>query len=201
MQNILIQSLPTAFSHLRNSSDLTKKLVNFRFSDDSSLVSLDVVSLFTNVPVDMVLDILNDNWQHIMTHTSIPKTEFITTMKFVLESTFFQFDQKYFKQTFGAPMGSPLSPVVADLVMQRLEHNVIGSLEVKPVFYHRYVDDIILAAPSLCLRDLLEAFNSFHPRLSFTMEVGGERLDFLDLTLIRDNDRPTSLDTQKGYDH
>jgi len=189
LQNILNQSLPTALSHLRNGSDLTKKLVNFRFSDDSSLVSLDVVSLFTNVPVDMVLDILNDNWQHILTHTSIPKTEFITTTKFVLESTFFQFDQKYYKQTFGVPMGSPLSPVVADLVMQRLEHNVIGSLEVKPFFYHRYVDDIILAAPNSCLPDLLEAFNSFHHRLSFTMEVGGDRLDFLDLTLIRDNDR------------
>jgi len=134
LQNILSQSLPTASSHLRNSSELTKKLVNFRFSDDSALVSLDVVSLFTNVPVDMVLDILNDNWQHILTHTSIPKTEFITTMKFVLESTYFQFDQKYYKQTFGAPMGSPLSPVVADLVMQRLEHSVIGSLEVKPFF-------------------------------------------------------------------
>jgi len=110
-------------------------------------------------------------------------------IKFVLESTFFQFDQKYYKQTFGAPMGSPLSSVVADLVMQRLEHSVIGSLDVKPFFYHRYVDDIILAAPSSCLLDLLEAFNSFHPCLSFTMEVEGERINFLDLTLMRDDDR------------
>jgi len=86
-------------------------------------------------------------------------------------------------------MGSPLSPVVADLVMQRLECTVISSLNIRPTFYYRYVDDIILLAPPHYLSVLLDTFNSFHPRLSFTMEVGGDILNFLDLTLIRENDR------------
>jgi len=86
-------------------------------------------------------------------------------------------------------MGSPLSPIVADLVLQKLESLSIDSLYVKPIFYHRYVDDIVLAAPVASLQDLLQAFNSFHPRLFFTMEVGGDNLNFLDLTLIKVNGR------------
>jgi len=137
LQNILSNSLPIPPSHIQNSIDLAQKLVGFRFPEESSLVSLDVISLFTNVPIDMVLDILDENWIHIQSHTSIPKSEFILAAKFVLNSTFFQFNQLYYKQTFGAPMGSPLSPVVADLVMQRLERTVISSLNIRPTFYYR----------------------------------------------------------------
>jgi len=82
-------------------------------------------------------------------------------------------------------MGSPLSPIVADLMLQKLEYSVIGELLVKPIFYYRFVDDIALAAPYSSLNDLLHKFNSFHPRLRFTMEVGGDMLNFLDLTLIK----------------
>jgi len=63
------------------------------------------------------------------------------------------------------------------------------SLRVKPNFYYRYVDDIVLVAPVPSLQDLLGAFNSFHPRLSFIREIGGDNLDFLDLTLIKINGR------------
>jgi len=45
------------------------------------------------------------------------------------------------------------------------------------------MDDIALAAP-LTLNELLEKFNSFHPRLKFTMEIGGTSLYFLELIFI-----------------
>jgi len=55
-------------------------------------------------------------------------------------------------------------------------------------FYFRYVDDIAMAIPSSVYDTILEAFNSFHPRLQFTMELGGNNLNFLDVTIkIVDN--------------
>jgi len=86
-------------------------------------------------------------------------------------------------------MGSPLSPMVADLIMQSLELQTINNLSFVPIFYFRYVDDIALAAPSSYLNNLLTKFNSFHPRLKFTLEVGGDVLNFLDLTLIKKEGR------------
>jgi len=42
-------------------------------------------------------------------------------------------------------MGSPLSPIISDLVMRNLEDNVLNSLNIQPILYYRYVDDIILS--------------------------------------------------------
>ena len=50
-------------------------------------------------------------------HKNISKEEFVTAVKFVLNS-FFPFNNKFYKQVFGIPMGSSLFPIIADLVMQ-----------------------------------------------------------------------------------
>jgi len=57
----------------------------------------------------------------------------------------------------------------------------------KLVFYYRYVDNIALSVSLSQLNSLVEEFNSFYPRLNFTMEMegGSDGLNFLDLTIIR----------------
>jgi len=187
LHQILIKSLPSHFSHVKNSLQLKKLLADVYIPDDCCLVSFDVVSLFTNVPTDMALEIINEKWHYIEAHTTLPLSEFILAIKLVLESTFFHFDNTIYKQTFGTPMGSPLSPVIADLILQKLESSILNNFTHKPIFYYRYVDDIILSVPLPHLHNLLEKFNSFHHRLKFTMEMNGEGdiLSFLDLTIIK----------------
>ncbi|XP_070169418.1 uncharacterized protein [Polyergus mexicanus] len=89
---------------------------------------------------------------------------------------------------FDTPMGSPLSPIIADLILQDLKRGAIESLPFDLPFYVRYVDDIALAAPSSMFRDVLRKFNSLHSRLQFTMKKGvGNKLDFFDVTIIINN--------------
>jgi len=64
-----------------------------------------------------------------------------------LESTYFKFNEIIYKQKFGTSMGSPLSPIIAEIVLQDLEKKALGLLSIEIPFYHRYVDDIALAAP------------------------------------------------------
>ena len=78
-------------------------------------------------------------------------------------------------------MGSPLSPVIADLVMRRLETVFLMSLNLDILFYYRYVDDICTAVSPSKIDILLQQFNSFYPQLQFTTEIGGEKINFLDL--------------------
>jgi len=85
-------------------------------------------------------------------------------------------------------MGSPLFPIVADLVLQKLEFNVISKLSMESIFYYRFVDDIALAAASFCLNDLLHSFSSFHPRLCFTIKIEDNILNFLTI-IKRDYDK------------
>jgi len=57
------------------------------------------------------------------------------------------------------------------------------SLNVNISFNHRYVDDICTAVSPSKIDNLLQQFDSFHPCLQFTLEIGGEKLDFLDTTI------------------
>jgi len=181
---ILQTSFPITCNNFKNSVEIVKKLANIHIPEDHDLVSLDVVSLFTNVPIDLVMEVLDNRWNLIEPHTKIPKNEFLNAVKFTLDSTYFIFNEKIYKQTYGAPMGSPLSPIIADLALQNLESHTLKNLSFQPLFYIRYVDDIALAVPRGSLNELLHKFNSFHPRLKFTLENGGTSLDFLEITMI-----------------
>jgi len=78
----------------------------------------------------------------------------------------------------------PLFLLLYDLVLQNLKSHTLDELSFIPPFYIRYMDDIALAAPCTLFDELLDTFNSFHPRLKFTMEVGGSQLNFFELTII-----------------
>ncbi|KYM95054.1 hypothetical protein ALC62_14310, partial [Cyphomyrmex costatus] len=54
-------------------------------------------------------------------------------------------------------------------------------------FYYRYVDDIVLCLPTSKIDELTKKFNSLHDRLQFTCEIGGDRINFLDTTIIISN--------------
>jgi len=185
LHKILSRSLPLPNSHVTNSFELYKELNGMQVSDNHILISLDVISLFTNVPQELVIDGINNRWQFIEKETKIPKTEFINVIRFVLSSTYFTFDDIIYRQIFGTPMGSPLSPILADIVMQDLELKAINELKIEFPLYYRYVDDIVLLTPDNKVEDILNTFNSIHNRLQFTIEREKNRtLNFLDLTLI-----------------
>ncbi|KYN38516.1 hypothetical protein ALC56_07093 [Trachymyrmex septentrionalis] len=135
-----------------------------------------------------------EQWNFISTDCSLPRDEFLGAIQFILDSTFFSFDNKIYKQSFGTPMGSPL-PVIVDLVMRRLKTVSLMSLNLDIVFYYRYVDDICTAVSSSKIDNLLKQFNSFHPRLQFTTEIGGDKIkggnaiNFLDITVSVNENR------------
>ncbi|XP_071574822.1 uncharacterized protein [Temnothorax nylanderi] len=170
-------------------NQILKTYVSYmRIDEDVKLISLDVVSLFTNVPVELTLDSVRQRWNYIETNCAIPCDDFIQAVKFVLDSTYFIFNGVCYRQTFGSPMGSPFSPTIADITLQDLETRAIGTLGFSLSFYRRYIDDIVTAVPSSKFNTVLRIFNSYHSRLQFTMEEEtNNRLNFLDVTLIQMN--------------
>lgn len=86
-------------------------------------------------------------------------------------------------------MGSPLSSVLGDLVMENLLDSVVPKLSFGLVFIRKYVDDLITSVPLDKIDEVLMVFNSFHTRLQFTVkcEVEG-RIPFLDMELVRSGD-------------
>jgi len=184
LHGIISKNISKPHSHILNSHQLVEKLNGTTIEKGYDLISLDVVSLFTNVPVNMAIDSVSNRWCNISKSTKIPKNEFIAALQLILESTYFVFNNIVYKQKFGTPMGSPLSPIIAEIVLQDLEVKALGLLKLNIPFYYRYVDDIALAAPRQKIDYILQVFNSLHNRLQFTLEKGGTKLDFLDVTII-----------------
>ena len=84
------------------------------------------------------------------------------------------------------PMGSPLSPILANIVLQDLEQEIVTANNIILSFYIRYVDDIVLAVHKEKVEGVLKLFNSYHERLRFTIDFGdGNGINFLDVKLMR----------------
>jgi len=142
---------------------------------------------FINILLDLAVQSITKRWIDIEKNTCIPFEEFISTIKFILSSTYFVFNDTFYKQIFGTSMDSPLSPIITNTARSR------G----RSVDYHwscpfiRYVDNtIVLAVPIDKATHILNTFNSFHERLQFTIEYKKDyTLSFLNLLLSVKNDR------------
>ena len=71
-----------------------------------------------------------------------------------MNHTFLHFDKIFYKQIFGTSMGSPISLILANIVMQNLEQHVINSLDFYVHTYYHYVDDTFLIIP----KDKIDCF-------------------------------------------
>ena len=108
-----------------------------------NLVSLNVVSLLTNVPANLVIENIGRRWNNISKNIKIPKKEFFITIKLILESTYFSFNKRFYRQVFNFPMDSSLSPIT-NIVMKDLEEKASQLLLCRLFFYLSYVDNMLL---------------------------------------------------------
>ena len=155
------------------------------------MISFDVVSLFTKVPVDGALQAIYTLLTQddiLEQQTTIPEPDICALTELCLRSTYFMFGDTFFDQVEGAAMGSPLSPIVANLFMEAFEDRALKSVVLQPRMWVRYVDDTFVLWPHK--EDELDTFhrhlNSQHPSIQFTMEKESEgKISFLDVQIER----------------
>ena len=104
----------------------------------------------------------------------------ICLLEIVLKNNTFEFDNKFYKRLQGTAMGTKLAPAYANLFMGKLEHEILSHAPHKPIFYKRYIDDILLLWPhsELELNNFLLAMNSFHPSIKFTSKISYDKITF-----------------------
>lgn len=174
--------------HVKDSWSFVEQINNMVIPPDHVLISLDVESLYTNIPTKLALAVIGKNWNSIKDHTTIEKRSTIKAVKLCLDSTCFIHNDTHYKQICGVAMGSPISPVVANLVMENLKQKIISKLPFTLPLYKRYVDDILTCAHKDNVDELLRKFNNYHPRLRFTHELENKGcISFLDTLVINDH--------------
>ncbi|XP_045463784.1 uncharacterized protein LOC123673342 [Harmonia axyridis] len=151
-------------SHVMNSFHFIETLRTYQIHESDILVSFDVVSLSTNIPLKESLEILKTK-HHIPQDT-------LTLINHCMSNTYFLFQGTFYKQVKGAPKGSPLSPAIADIYMENFETNAIDSFHLKPTCWLRYVDDVFVIWPHgpETLQDFFDHLNNINIHIKFTME-------------------------------
>ena len=86
------------------------------------MASLDVYSLFTNIPQDKTIYIYFDNLCNGSEGSpNIPKHDLRNLLDLATKESFFMFNNKYYKKVDGVPMGSTLGPSLANILMCSFE--------------------------------------------------------------------------------
>jgi len=93
----------------------------------------------------------------------------------------FKFEEDFFKQIVGLPMGCIAAPSIANLYVYILE--IKWFYIEKPLAYFRFIDDTMMA---LANKLNLESFQNHFIYLKFT-ENSGDEINFLDLNISFNN--------------
>ena len=154
---------------IKNTLDFADKLKDQTLDVDGIVVSYDVTSLFTEIPLDETINYIIDqiyNQQKLPQITSKPI--FKRLLERVTKGTTFTFNGKLYKQVDGCSMGNPLSPTLANIFMCKLEADVVTPENLP--FYHRYVDDCCTKRKANAPDTLLDNLNGYHSNIKFTVE-------------------------------
>ena len=93
------------------------------------MVSFDITSLYTNIPIIDKLNIVKDyinNDDQFTRKTAIPQDKFLDLVHLVLTNTWHTFNSQFYQQTNGVAMESPASSTTAEIYMQTCKHTAIN---------------------------------------------------------------------------
>ena len=161
------------------------------------MASLDVESLFTNIPLDETIEIVTKKVFEKSTQVNgLSRTDFKKLLTLCTKGTVFLFNGKYYRQKDGVAMGSPLGPALANAFLCHHESEWLEDcpLSFAPVFFARYVDDIfVLLRSKEHTAKLAQYLSSKHPNIKFTFEEENNNvLPFLDVNVYRDANKFSS---------
>ena len=145
--------------------------------DDHKLVSFDVKSLFTSIPLQLALDCTEKAIKNFTVEVPLPTDDITDLLNLCLTSTYFQYNGKHYKQLHGTAMGSPVSVAVAEIVMQNIEEQALAIYTRTVPLWLRYVDDTFTAVHKDGMDDFLEHLNRQNADIQFihTVHQGDRR--------------------------
>lgn len=172
-----------------NSESLAHTLRKTNIRPTDRIFTLDIKDMFTNIPINLVKKAIAA--KNVVRQTKMSSALLMEIVEFItITSTEFCFEDKRFKQIRGLAMGVAISPVLACLVTSYLIEECLENLHPLTLI-KKYVDDIVIITDQENMDKLMKILESHPSGLKFevTCEREDNSLDYLDMTITRNNDR------------
>ena len=175
-----------------SSKSICDKLKTVTLAEDEIVVSFDVSSLYTNVPVIEAIEYCADLLyaRPAEERPPVSRDTFVSLAKIASCGVIMSTHDGYYKQIDGLAMGSPPAPHLANGWLSQFEGVIRGNAQL----YERYMDDIIMEMKKSRYEGKLGEISNLHENLTFTGEVEQMQpqsstgsLPFLDMSVLHDH--------------
>ena len=199
----LVQMLP---SYIKDTTHFLLQLQNLGpLPDNAILVTLDVSSLYTNIPHKEGIEACR-HFLNTRQNKSLPTERICDLIRMILTMNNFTFNDQHFLQIRGTAMGTRMAPSYANLFMGKFEQ-AIENATYKSFVWRRFIDDIFMVwtEGEEHLKTFISYLNSIQPTIKFTHEYSSSRnqtLPFLDVQVhLHNNEIQTDLHTKPTDKH
>ena len=178
-----------------NHSFPTKVKQNWPLPPGSLLVCLDVSSLYTNIPNGEAIRAAAKTFARLRPGATHPTNQsFIQLLELVLKKNNFEFNGVHYMQIAGTSIGTKAAPSIACNFMGDFEDKFIYPYPEQPYLWDRFIDDIFFkwTLGMEKLNQFIAHLNSCHPSSKFTAEISKHSVNFLDTTIILNEDNTIS---------
>ena len=176
-------------SYMKDSSDVINKIkeIEDQVSENDILVSMDVRSLYTNIPNEEGIQAVRESLNASSTRRP---TRIITTfLRLILTLNNFIFNGINFLQLIGCAMGTKCAPSYANIFMGKFEElHIYQRIRSKTLLYLRYIDDLffIFNGTEEELKRFFQEINQVHRTIKFDYTYSKKEINFLDLIIYKD---------------
>ena len=165
-------NIPCRYS-LASTNEFLDNLRQSVFDPADKIVSFDVVSLYTNIPLAETIDIVVEDL-YAEKSKKIPPVDKKVFKRLLQMATggMFMYKDALYKQVDGVAMGSPLGPSLANFFLGHIEETKLFKDDnYYPIVYLRYVDDIFAVfEEGTTYHPFLKLLNDQHESLGFTVD-------------------------------
>ena len=154
------------------------------------LVTLDVSSLYTNIPHNEGIDACRHYLNTRDRCTSTMRTETLCDLiRMILTMNTFEFNNTYYIQTHGTAMGTRrMAPSYANPFLAKFETKALTRAPYQPHTWWRFIDDIFMIWTHTedDLRTFITYLNNLHPTIKFTSSHSSTSISFLEVKVSLD---------------
>ena len=129
LANIIQYLMGQSPHHIKNTPQFVEHIKLVHLLPGETMVSCNIKGLFILVPVDHAISIVQNRLHQdplLQKRTSMSILQIINA-GVLLQKTYFLFQGKYNEQVHGVAMGSPISPLIANMFIEEIEVKAISS--------------------------------------------------------------------------